>query len=312
MLKNFERVIQALKAEFVDARHGHIKQSYNVTNEEIIQNRIIWVYQDSITIQVENSSIVMKSGDIVFLSAGTIANISYQGHYLLHTNNKIPNYIHQPMEFIDHSMAQNNPNKSFSYIDIGVRAHGAIDFFRFLGLAPFVIKNNFKVAELLKIIFNELSNNQVGQSLILHSIVSYVIVEILRYVLSPHLTDRAIYDKLLVKIDALMDLRLVKIFKYINENIAGDLSNVVIAQQVRLNKDYIGQFFTKHTHMNLQTYVQMVRLNKALEMLKSTELKIQEISKAVGFRDFAYFCKQFRILFGNSPKRLQKKFIASL
>jgi transcriptional regulator GlxA family with amidase domain len=48
-------------------------------------------------------------------------------------------------------------------------------------------------------------------------------------------------------------------------------------------------------------YRNMLRLNKALEILKSGEYSVIETAMIVGFDDPAYFSRIFKDQFGNSP-----------
>jgi AraC-like DNA-binding protein len=45
-----------------------------------------------------------------------------------------------------------------------------------------------------------------------------------------------------------------------------------------------------------------VRLNKSLDLIKTTDMTITEIAFAVGFKDSGYFGKCFRKKFNQTPK----------
>lgn len=315
MQKNCERIIQTLDIELITAQHGQIIQPYVSKAEKITQNRLMYIHKGKITVEIKGQVHHLVPGELLFISSGTIATTTY-GNVTSEdtTSDKTTTYAGQPILYFDYKEAQEGDsfNKNFSYIDFSAKAYRAIDFFQFISLPPFIIRNNIRIKEHLNVVFQELSKNKIGRTLVVKGNMVQILACLIRYILSPQVSSHNLAEKLLVKIDALMDLRLVKIFKYISDNMAGTLTNAKIAEQVGLNKDYIGQFFTRHTNMNLQTYIQMVRLNKSLEMLRTTELKVQDISKAVGFSNGAYFGKQFRILFGKPPKQLQTRYIADL
>ena len=53
-------------------------------------------------------------------------------------------------------------------------------------------------------------------------------------------------------------------------------------------------------------------MNKAKELLKTTRLSLNEISEAVGFHDYFYFIKKFKLEVGITPgKYLQREKEAS-
>ena len=53
--------------------------------------------------------------------------------------------------------------------------------------------------------------------------------------------------------------------------------------------------------MNFSDYVIRVRMNRAIELLKDPKLRIYEVAGQVGYKNLAYFTKQFREAFGMTP-----------
>jgi AraC-like DNA-binding protein len=52
--------------------------------------------------------------------------------------------------------------------------------------------------------------------------------------------------------------------------------------------------------------IQQMRLRKAKELLRTTELNVSEIAYEVGFTDPAYFSRAFNKEFGMSPSAIRK------
>ncbi len=312
MQKKFERILQALNVELVTIKHAHLLHPYITKEEKITHNRLLYVHKEKIIIKVNEKTYSLAPGELFFISSGTTFTMTYRAPSAADPISAVvPTYAPEPIHYFDYKEAPAAMEKHFSYIDFDTQAYGAIDFFQFIGLPPFIIKNNSKIKQYLKMLFHEISHYEIGHALLVQGSLLQILAYIIRYIISPEPTSN-LAEKLLVKIDALMDLRLLKIFKYISDHVDDNLTNTKIATQVGLNKAYVGYFFAKHTHMNLQTYIQIVRLNKALEMLRTTKLKVRDISKAVGFSNGAYFGKQFRVFFGKTPKQLQKRYITHL
>ncbi|MCB0839897.1 MAG: helix-turn-helix transcriptional regulator, partial [Bacteroidetes bacterium] len=64
------------------------------------------------------------------------------------------------------------------------------------------------------------------------------------------------------------------------------------------------QFYRKVKTLTGQSpsvYIRNLRLQKAQELLKSTQLNISEVAYAVGFKDLSYFSRSFSEEFGISP-----------
>lgn len=74
-----------------------------------------------------------------------------------------------------------------------------------------------------------------------------------------------------------------------------------IAEHVNLNPAYLSDSFKKDTGKNIKQVITEIRLDMAIDLLKSTSLSINEISQKTGYRDSNYFSKFFKQTFGISP-----------
>ena len=59
----------------------------------------------------------------------------------------------------------------------------------------------------------------------------------------------------------------------------------------------------KYLGTGIAQYVKSLRLEKAKELLKSTDLTVSVISEKVGFADYNYFCRVFKQETGLSAKK---------
>jgi AraC-like DNA-binding protein len=57
-----------------------------------------------------------------------------------------------------------------------------------------------------------------------------------------------------------------------------------------------------HTGLAPNEFIRIVRMNKAMDLLKSGQHAISEIASIVGFEDSKYFSTAFKKFFGKSPK----------
>lgn len=74
-----------------------------------------------------------------------------------------------------------------------------------------------------------------------------------------------------------------------------------IAQHVYLNKTYISQMFMKHLGVSFVSYLEGVRIQKACELLRDTDLCIAEIASSSGYSSSSYFTKVFKKHTGLGP-----------
>ena len=63
---------------------------------------------------------------------------------------------------------------------------------------------------------------------------------------------------------------------------------------------------TKETGMNLNRYIRVFRMEKAKDLLCSTNMKVAQVSEKVGFANVSYFCRSFRDYYGSSPESYRK------
>lgn len=89
---------------------------------------------------------------------------------------------------------------------------------------------------------------------------------------------------------------------FVEGNLGQDLSLQVIAEQVHLHPRYLSQLFKEETGVNFVDYVNRKRLETAAQLIKSSDLNMEQIAGSVGFNTPAYFIKKFKELYGVTPK----------
>lgn len=86
-----------------------------------------------------------------------------------------------------------------------------------------------------------------------------------------------------------------------------DLKLHHLAEQVYLSSNYLSNIFTKHTGCSLNKYIKEVRLKKAQELLLSTNMKVADIGRRVGYDNTSYFIKKYQEKFGVTPEKYRMK-----
>ena len=103
------------------------------------------------------------------------------------------------------------------------------------------------------------------------------------------------------------DPRLIDIFAYIKDHISGDLSNKVLANVANVSEDYVGQYFKMLTGINPQDYIEYQRMEAAVGLLRTTKKSIRAIGSEVGYKDTAYFCRRFKMMFGIPAGKMRRR-----
>ena len=80
-----------------------------------------------------------------------------------------------------------------------------------------------------------------------------------------------------------------------------DFSINDLASELHLSRSQVHRKIKALTGMSTSIYIRHIRLQKAKELLKSSELSISEIAYQVGFKTPVYFSQVFKKTFGESP-----------
>jgi len=84
--------------------------------------------------------------------------------------------------------------------------------------------------------------------------------------------------------------------QYIEENYQDGITLSEMAAEFNLSSSYLSNLFHDQTGESFSEYLNMLRLNKAKELLKSTDIKIYQIADQLGFNDAYYFSSWFKKL----------------
>ena len=94
---------------------------------------------------------------------------------------------------------------------------------------------------------------------------------------------------------------------YISLHFREDITLQDVAQAVFLSGGYLSRRFKKEVGANFSDYLLKLRLDEAMQLLQSTNLRVGEVSGQVGIGNISYFSNVFRKQFGISPNELRKK-----
>ena len=95
--------------------------------------------------------------------------------------------------------------------------------------------------------------------------------------------------------------------QYIRLHYPEDITLNSLADLVYLNPNYLSNVFAQVTGCTLNRYIKQIRMEKAQELLLNTNMKVSDISQAVGYPNTSYFCKSFQKMFGATPERFRQR-----
>ena len=85
---------------------------------------------------------------------------------------------------------------------------------------------------------------------------------------------------------------------YISLNYSSELTLNSIGKTFCISPGYLGKLFKQQEGINLSNYIQMIRIEKAKELILSSDYHTYEIGERVGITDPAYFSKLFKKITG--------------
>lgn len=93
---------------------------------------------------------------------------------------------------------------------------------------------------------------------------------------------------------------------YIRNHYRESITIDEVANIVHLTPNYFSEYFKKQTGIKFCSYVQKLRLEFSVSLLKLSDLSIKEIADQSGFNSAAYFSNAFKDYFGISPEQFRK------
>ncbi len=92
----------------------------------------------------------------------------------------------------------------------------------------------------------------------------------------------------------------------IKENYAENLRLRDLGKKYFVNSSYLGQIFRKKYGKSFSDYLTDYRMTEATKLLVKTDMKVNQIAEAVGYKDSDYFIRKFIELKGCTPSKFRK------
>ncbi len=103
------------------------------------------------------------------------------------------------------------------------------------------------------------------------------------------------------------DLLIRDLKQFIDSHLDEDLSLARLAAKCYFNPAYLSRLFKQNAGVNLLSYINDSRINRARELLAGTDMKIHEIAARVGYDSPSYFTQFFKRLSGIGPQEYRDR-----
>jgi two-component system, response regulator YesN len=92
----------------------------------------------------------------------------------------------------------------------------------------------------------------------------------------------------------------------VHEHYAENITLGLLADEINISKNYLGQIFRNVMGETFNQYVTRIRMEKAKRLILEGKLYIYEIAEKVGYSNIPYFSSQFKKYIGINPTELMK------
>ena len=301
-MEDYNKIIESLGVRYLKSRNIKIAQQVTIDNFYDVENTIILVNNGDIYFGPDKEKVT--EGDMLFIPGGKSLSISFGSLSAPTITNE--EFISNKKKYLQNATESEINDfdiDSFSQVMFEAKVFDSVNYFSSLNIPPFAIRNSSLLAELIALIISEDDSTKPGKNRIIKVNTEYLVVELIRYILD----NRLFVEQLVTNSTYFKDPRLIDIFAHIKENIGGDLSNKMLAKVANVSEDYVGQYFKMLTGINPQDYIEYQRMEAAVDLLRTTKKSIRDIGKEVGYKDTAYFCRRFKMMFGIPAGKMRRR-----
>ena len=108
------------------------------------------------------------------------------------------------------------------------------------------------------------------------------------------------------RVDTKMPDWFAELLCYIKSQDVGSLTYEDILNKSMVEKSYLWKSFKKYLNTSPTDYINIMKLEKACELIANTPMSMTEVAFEVGYNSYSYFARQFKSKYGYSPKELLK------
>ncbi|NIK77213.1 AraC-like DNA-binding protein [Paenibacillus castaneae] len=105
------------------------------------------------------------------------------------------------------------------------------------------------------------------------------------------------------------EIYVTKVIDFVEMNYSNKFSIADIANFIGLDRSYLCSIYKERSHLSIQQYLILFRMNKAAVLLRNKELAIGDVARSVGYDDPLLFSKIFKKTKDVSPREYRSMII---
>ena len=302
-MEYYNKVIESVQVRFLKGSNYKVDKPITVLNYQENENALILLHHGSLKFGEEQE--LVNEGEVIFLPKDRKTSLTFGAKSTKQEigMEQFADSKKKHLQSISYKDIKSSEEDCISILQSESKVFDVVNFFNSLDIPPFIIRFNDRIASLVEDVMKELETNGVGKERSLKSMTEVLVIELLRHILK----NRLFTEELSTNSTYFKDPRLIDLFNFIKSNIGGDLSNKVLAKIANVSEDYVGQYFKMLTGINPQDYIEYQRLEAAVDLLRTTKKSIRTIGKEVGYKDTAYFCRRFKMMYGVPAGKMRRR-----
>ncbi|SFO27234.1 transcriptional regulator, AraC family [Algoriphagus ornithinivorans] len=302
-MEYYNKVIESVNVRFLRGNNFQIEKPISIADHKEFDNMLILLHHGSLKFGEDQE--ILNEGEVLFLPGEKKTSLTFGGGSKK-TEVSMDNFLENKKKYlqsISFKDIRNVQEDCVSIVSFESKVFDVVNFFNSLDIPAFIIRFNDRIGMLIEDIMKELEQSSVGKERTLRALTEVLVIELLRHILK----NRLFLEELSTNVTYFKDPRLIELFKFIKTNLGGDLSNKVLAKVANVSEDYVGQYFKMLTGINPQDYIEYQRMEAAVDLLRTTKKSIRDIGKEVGYKDTAYFCRRFKMMYGVPAGKMRRR-----
>lgn len=301
-MEDYNKIIESLGIKFIKSNNIKVLTPFSIKDYEETENTIIILKKGIIRFGKENE--LLKEGHALFIPAMRYTPLSFGD-----VDDKSPELSLEEFGYKQTEYFKTNPEDitgvpvaDFTSIVFETKVFDTVNFFTALDIPAFSLENS-KVNNIIYDIVKEQETQFEGNQRVVKLKTELLVVEVIRHIIQ----KRLFVEQMATNSTYFKDPRLIKLFKYIKDNLGGELTNKILSDVADVSEDYVGQYFKTLTGINPQDYIEYQRMEYAVKLLRTTKMSIRDIGRACGYKDTAYFCRRFKMMYGIPAGKMRKR-----
>ena len=261
----------------VPERHGHEQEHLH----DFIE--LVYILKGECTHYINGIPYKASRGDMLFINYGETHSFDVHSPMIAY------NFLIKP-EFISENLV-NSETVNDIFLALLPESSGELQKCK-TSCVRFSGEDRLDIERMSEKMYLEVRAEKPCYSLILNSYMKLILAMLIRKLLQNTGDDRP-------------NILTSEILEYLDGNFTSPINAASLAEHCFYNPAYLGRVFKAVHGQSIKEYIRTKRMEYAMNLLKTTDLSIEEIYIKVGYSAKAQFYKNFKEYYGDSPKKFK-------